>query len=95
MKNLKTVLSVFVLLLLFCNAGFLSKQPINPKYKKGFDSTIYHDNTSMVLLISAVNGPRLYTNNKWPNPVVLKIEDVEYLAHGKSVEQNQVLTEHC
>ncbi len=49
----------------------------------------------MVLLISAVNGQRLYTNNKWPNPVVLKIEDVEYLAHGKSVEQNQVLTEYC
>ncbi len=56
------------------------------EYKKGFHSKIYHDNTSIGLLISAVNGQRLYTNNKWPNPIVLKIEDVEYLAPGKSVK---------
>jgi alpha-L-fucosidase len=35
-------------------------------------------NTPIGLVISAVNGQRLYTNNKWPNPVVLKIEHVEY-----------------
>lgn len=56
------------------------------EYRKGFDAKIYFEDTSMGLLISAVNGHRLYTNNKWPNPVVLKIENVEYLAPGKSVE---------
>ncbi len=25
-----------------------------------------------------MNGHRLYTNNQWPNPVVMKIENVKY-----------------
>lgn len=56
------------------------------EYRKSFDAKIYFEDISMGLLISAVNGHRLYTNNKWPNPVVLKIENVKYLAPGKSVE---------
>lgn len=56
------------------------------EYRKGFDAKIYFEDTSMGLLISAVNGHRLYTNNKWPNPVVLKIEKVEYSAPEKSLE---------
>ena len=48
------------------------------EYKEGADAKIYVSNTPIGLLISAVNGQRLYTNNKWPNPVVLKIEHVEY-----------------
>jgi len=48
------------------------------EYKEGFDAKIYFQPTKMGLLISAVNGHRLYTNNQWPNPVVLKIENVKY-----------------
>lgn len=48
------------------------------EYKPGFDSEIYLDSTPIGLVVSAVNGHRLYTNNKWPNPVVLKFEDVTY-----------------
>ena len=48
------------------------------EYKEGSDAKMYVSNTPIGLLISAVNGQRLYTNNKWPNPVVLKIENVEY-----------------
>jgi alpha-L-fucosidase len=29
-------------------------------------------------MISAVNGQRFYTNNKWPNAVVLKIENAKF-----------------
>jgi alpha-L-fucosidase len=48
------------------------------EYKEGFDAKIYFQPTKMGLLISAVNGHRLYTNNQWPNPVVLKIENIKY-----------------
>ncbi len=48
------------------------------EYKPGFDAKIYISPTPIGLLISAVNGHRLYTNNQWPNPVVLKIENVSY-----------------
>ena len=50
------------------------------EYKEGFDAKIYLSNTPIGLVISAVNGHRLYTNNQWPNPVVLKIENVNYKA---------------
>ena len=48
------------------------------EYKPGFDARIYTANTPIGLVISAVNGHRLYTNNQWPNPVVLRIENVNY-----------------
>lgn len=49
------------------------------EYKKGFDASIYIDKNSPIgLTISAVNGQRFYTNNKWDNPVVFKIENVDY-----------------
>ena len=48
------------------------------EYKEGFDAKVYVWNTPIGLVISAVNGHRLYTNNQWPNPVVLKIENVEF-----------------
>lgn len=48
------------------------------EYKKDFDAHTYVKSTPIGLLISAVNGQRFYTNNQWPNPVVLKIENVEY-----------------
>lgn len=48
------------------------------EYKPGFDAKIYISSNPIGLLVSAVNGHRLYTNNKWPNPVVLKIENVTF-----------------
>jgi alpha-L-fucosidase len=48
------------------------------EYKPGFDAGIYTSSTPIGLVISAVNGHRLYTNNRWPNPVVLKIENVNF-----------------
>jgi alpha-L-fucosidase len=48
------------------------------EYREGFDAAVYYLVTNMGLLISAVNGHRLYTNNQWPNPVVLKIENAKY-----------------
>lgn len=48
------------------------------EYKPGFDAGVYISPTPVGLVISAVNGHRLYTNNQWPNPVVLKIENVMY-----------------
>jgi alpha-L-fucosidase len=39
---------------------------------------VYISSTPIGLVISAVNGHRLYTNNQWPNPVVLKIENVKF-----------------
>jgi len=56
------------------------------EYRPGYDAKIYFNSTPIGLVISAVNGHRLYTNNKWPNPVVLKIENVKY----KSVDQVQL-----
>jgi alpha-L-fucosidase len=48
------------------------------EYRPGYDAGIYVSPTPIGLVISAVNGQRLYTNNQWPNPVVLKIENVTY-----------------
>jgi alpha-L-fucosidase len=48
------------------------------EYRKDADAGTYFQSTPLGLIISAVNGHRLYTNNQWPNPVVLKIENVKY-----------------
>ncbi|NMC37947.1 MAG: alpha-L-fucosidase [Bacteroidales bacterium] len=48
------------------------------EYRPGYDAGIRCSVTPLGLVVSAVNGHRLYTNNKWPNPVVLKIENVSY-----------------
>jgi alpha-L-fucosidase len=50
------------------------------EYKPGFDAKIYTSSTPIGLVISAVNGHRLYTNNQWPNPVVLKIENAKFIS---------------
>ena len=55
------------------------------EYRPGYDAKIYFSQTPIGLVISAVNGHRLYTNNKWPNPVVLKIENVKF----KPIDQVQ------
>lgn len=48
------------------------------EYRQGFDASLSVQPTAMGLAVSAVNGQRLYTNNRWPNPVVLKISNVAY-----------------
>lgn len=48
------------------------------EYRKNFDAKLYFQSTALGLVISAVNGHRMYTNNQWPNPIVLKIENVSY-----------------
>jgi alpha-L-fucosidase len=48
------------------------------EYKEGFDASLRFQNTNAGFLISAVNGHRLYTNNKWPNPVVIKMTGVQF-----------------
>ncbi|WP_420153898.1 alpha-L-fucosidase [Siphonobacter sp.] len=48
------------------------------EYRQGFDASLSVQPTAFGLAVSAVNGQRLYTNNQWPNPVVLKITNVTY-----------------
>ena len=48
------------------------------EYKEGFDAGLRFQDTQAGFLISAVNGHRLYTNNKWPNPVVIKMSAVQF-----------------
>jgi alpha-L-fucosidase len=47
------------------------------EYKQDFDSKTYVSASPLGLTISAVNGQRFYTNNKWPNAVVLKISNAK------------------
>lgn len=48
------------------------------EYKKDFDAQTYLAPTPIGLVVSAVNGQRFYTNNRWPNAVVLKIENAKF-----------------
>ncbi|MBN2820293.1 MAG: alpha-L-fucosidase [Bacteroidales bacterium] len=43
------------------------------EYRENADISIQIAHSDLGLVVSAVNGQRLYTNYKWPNPVVLKI----------------------
>jgi alpha-L-fucosidase len=57
------------------------------EYKNGFDATLRFSPTKLGLAISAVNGQRLYTNNRWPNAVVLRIENATFRAPGTNAEK--------
>ena len=48
------------------------------EYKQGFDAATYISPTKIGLVVSVVNGQRFYTNNQWPNTVVLKIENAAF-----------------
>lgn len=48
------------------------------EYKVGFDAQTYLAPTAIGLVVSAVNGQRFYTNNRWPNAVVLRIEGAKF-----------------
>jgi alpha-L-fucosidase len=58
------------------------------EYRPGYDAKIYFSTSPVGLVISAVNGQRLYTNNKWPNPVVLKIENVTFTEIKQALEKS-------
>jgi len=51
------------------------------EYRRDFDASIYIAPTNIGLVVSAVNGQRFYTNNQWPNSVVLKIENATFKNH--------------
>ena len=58
------------------------------EYRENADAAVRWQPTDLGLVVSAVRGQRLYTNNKWPNPVVLKIENVEY-APAQSADEKR------
>ncbi|WP_256010376.1 alpha-L-fucosidase [Desertivirga xinjiangensis] len=43
------------------------------EYQQNFDASVKTQIGEIGLVVSMVNGQRFYTNNKWPNPLVLKI----------------------
>lgn len=59
------------------------------EYRPDFDASVRWQQTDEGLLISAVNGHRLYTNNQWPNPVVLKIENALQVDGGIETPRQQ------
>ena len=57
------------------------------EYKQGFDAATYVSPTKIGLVVSAVNGQRFYTNNLWPNTVVLKIENAVFKKNSLGTEK--------
>ncbi len=57
------------------------------EYKQGFDAVTYVSPTKIGLVVSAVNGQRFYTNNLWPNTVVLKIENAVFKKNSLGTEK--------
>lgn len=60
------------------------------EYKQGADAKLYVQPTNLGLQVSAVNGHRFYTNYKWPNAVVLKIEGATYIDESSQVKQSNI-----
>lgn len=48
------------------------------EYKIGFDAKLYTYATPLGLVVSAVNGQRFYSDRRWPNAVVLRIENAKF-----------------
>ena len=48
------------------------------EYKGGFDARLYTSATPLGLVVSAVNGQRFYSDRRWPNAVVLRIENAKF-----------------
>lgn len=61
------------------------------EYQKGFDAKTYLAPTPLGLVISTVNGQRFYTNNQWPNSVVLKIENALFVAKPLAKTQQSLI----
>jgi alpha-L-fucosidase len=47
------------------------------EYKKGWDAQSRFEQKADGLHISVVRGQRIYDNYKWPNPITVKLENVE------------------
>lgn len=64
------------------------------EYREGYDATLHVTPSKLGLNISAVNGQRFYTDNKWPNAVVFKIRGAKFkysgYNEGKRVELDGV-----
>jgi len=54
------------------------------EYRQNLDASIKLAATPLGLVVSAVNGQRFYTNNRWPNPVVLRIENARFVEPPKA-----------
>lgn len=52
------------------------------EYRKDFDAKAYVESTRIGLVVSAVNGQRFYTDNRWPNAVVLRIRKARFRPEG-------------
>lgn len=59
-------------------AGVLGYGSQLVEYRKDFDAGVYTMPSPVGLTVSAVNGQRFYTDNQWPNAVVLKIEGARF-----------------
>lgn len=53
------------------------------EYKKDFDASLKIAPTPIGLVVSAVNGQRFYTNNLWPNTVVMRFENARFKVPDK------------
>jgi alpha-L-fucosidase len=54
------------------------------EYQQNFDASVKVEAGKLGLVINAVNGQRFYTNNKWPNPVVLKITGASFKSETRA-----------
>ncbi|WP_207532129.1 alpha-L-fucosidase [Desertivirga arenae] len=61
------------------------------EYRQNFDASIKIQTGDLGLVVSAVNGQRFYTDNKWPNPVVLKISGASFKDNANSSETQSKL----
>lgn len=60
------------------------------EYRQNLDAKTYLSQTLFGLVISAVNGQRFYTDNKWPNTVVLKIENAKLKAEENTESRSKL-----
>jgi alpha-L-fucosidase len=72
------------------NVSILGYKSELVEYKVGLDAKIYTESTPTGLVISAVNGQRFYTDRRWPNTVVLKIENATFRKINNTSTQSQM-----
>jgi len=61
------------------------------EYKIGFDAKLYNNASPIGLVVSAVNGQRFYSNRRWPNAIVLRIENAKFRkSNTAGVTQNKM-----
>ena len=60
------------------------------EYRKGFDAGVYIMPSPIGLTVSAVNGQRFYTDNQWPNAVVLKIDGATFRENIKKEKSSTI-----